>query len=424
MKNLIYDISDIPRPWYKCLIYAIQQVLAVFVATVLIASICGTPISSCLFGAGLATLIYQLITKFKSPMFISSCGATVSAVIGALTIGETRNYFLVVIGGLVIFLIYAILAGLVKWRGINVINKIFPPVIVGSITLVIGINLAGFIPTYVQVQGEHSNIGLLVALITMLTVALTSHYFKGFWKTIPFLFGLLMGYIVSIILTITNTAPLVNFSVFKNMTVISMPDWTFAYWSFKTITIAQILEVIALFTPVALCAALEHYSDHQVLSNIIGTNLTQTPGLHRTLLGDGTASFIGTIICGLPNTSYGESIATVGFSRVASTIVLTVASGIMMLLAFITPVQAILASIPPCVFGGCAMILYGYIAASGLKTLINSKTNFNDNKNLIVASVILTVGVSGIWLFNEAITGVALAMILGVLLNIILRTKK
>ena len=181
--------------------------------------------------------------------------------------------------------------------------------------------------------------------------------------------------------------------------------------------------------PVSICALLEHYSDHKCLSNIIGTDLTENPGLDKTLVGDGVASFVGTLTCGLPNTSYGESIATTGFSRVASVSVLTVTAILMGILSFMAPVTAFIQSIPSCVFGGCALILYGYIAASGLKTIINSKVDLNDNKNLIITSVILTSGVSGIALTLEfgsvvfSFSGVALAMILGVLLNLILNKK-
>ena len=423
MSKMIYGISDKPRTFKEWALYALQQVLAVFVATVLIANICGTPISSCLFGAGIATIVYQIITGFKSPMFISSCGATVSAVIGALAIGDGGNYLAVVIVGVVILLIYGAFALFIKLKGIDALNKILPPVIVGPITMVIGINLAGFIPTYVQVGGAHSDIGILVAIFTMLVVAITSHYFKGFWRTIPFLIGLLSGYLVSVVLTLTGAAALVDFSVFKNLSVFELPDFTFKYWTFN-LTGLQILQVVVLFAPVAVVALAEHWSDHKVLSNIIETDLTKTPGMHRTLLGDGVASFVGTVLCGLPNTSYGESIATTGFSRVASTRVLTVSAMILIMLSFFSPVQAFINSIPSCVFGGCAMVLYGYIAASGLKTLIAARPNLEDNKNLIIISVVLTVGVSGIFLFHESFAGVSLAMILGIILNLVLREKR
>lgn len=403
------------------MLFALQQVLAVFVATVLIANICGTPISSCLLGACLGTLTYQLITRFRSPAFISSCGATVSAVIGALALGDSgANYLAVAIGGLVIALVYITFALLIKFRGIEVFNRIFPSIIVGPITMVIGINLAGFIPTYVGTE----TIPMLVALFTMFVIAIVSHYTKGFVKSIAFLIGILSGYLVSLILTITNVAPLIDFSIFDNLQIVALPEFTFLKWDFAAFKWSMLLDIVILFAPVAICSSLEHYSDHRVLSAIIGEDLTKDPGLHRTLVADGVASALGTIIGGQPNTTYGESVAAIGFSRIASVWVITTAAAILGLLSFFPPVAAFIRSIPSCVFGGCAMILYGYIASSGLKTLITSKIDLNNNKNLIVVSVILTVGVSGVFLFTQSLAGVALAMILGVMLNLILKDKK
>lgn len=422
--NLKYNISD-KVPFPQILIYAIQQCLSIFVATVLIANICGTPIDACLIGACLGTLTYQLITGFRSPMFISSCGATVSAVVGALAIGEGDNYFAVFLGGLMVALVYGIFSILVSKLGIDKLRKILPATIIGPVTIVIGLNLAKFIPTYVgQSDGVAGNAGVLVALFTMLVVAVSSHYFKGFWKTIPFLIGLGAGYAVSLILTLLGIAPLVNLSVFENLTIFRLPDFSFLHWSIEGMTVADVGTIALLFAPVSICSICEHWADHLTLSHIIGTDLTKTPGLDRTLLGDGIASCVGAAICGLPNTSYGESIATTGFSRVASTRVITVAAIITGLLAFLSPVQALIASIPSCVFGGCAMILYGFIAASGLKTLIRAKTDLEDNKNLIVVCAILTIGVSGIYLFSESFAGVSLAMVIGVVLNLILKNQK
>lgn len=416
--NLLYGIEDKPKTVKELLLYALQQLLAVFVATVLIANICGTPVSSCLFGAGCATLLYQLITGFRSPMFISSCGATCSAVIGALALSN-GDYAPVILGGFVILIVYALFALIIRKSGMSVIDRIFPAIIVGPTTMVIGLNLAGFIPTYVQVGGQYSLWGVMVALITMLVVALSSHYFKGFLKTVPFLLGLLAGYAISVLLTLTGACKLINFETFRVHSFFILPDFTFKYVHMSAFS-GNIVKVCALFIPVAICAILEHYSDHKVLSNIIGTDLTKKPGLHKTLLGDGCASFLGTILCGLPNTSYGESIATTGFSRVASVRVISTAALMLIALSFLAPVQAFISSVPSCVFGGCAMILYGYIVVSGLKTLFHSGADMNSNKNLIVVSVILTVGVSGIWLFSESFAGVSLAMVLGVLLNLIL----
>ena len=424
-KNLIYDIHESPKTIKEWILYAVQQLLAVFVATVLIANICGTPISSCFLGGALGTLIYQLITRFRSPMFISNSGATVSAVIGALalpTVGD-KNYVMVAVGGLVIALIYSAVALIIKKKGVAAINKVFPPTIAGAVTIVIGANLATFIPTYVQVNGVYNLWGIAVAIATMLVIAISSHYFKGFLKTIPFLIGLVFGYVMCLVLGAFGVH-IINWSAFSDIKW--YPDLAFLKWNIEDISMSNIIQTVLLFAPVAICALLEHFSDHKVLSNIIGTDLTETPGLDKTLVGDGVASAVGTIVCGLPNTSYGESIATTGFSRVASVKVVSLAAIMMGILSFMGPVQAFIQSIPSCVFGGCAMILYGYIACSGLKTIMREKTDLDDNKNLIIVSVILTVGIGGLTItfgtFNLA--GVALSMLLGVTLNLMLKTKK
>lgn len=423
-KNLLYDIHESPKTVKEWLLYALQQLMAVFVATVLIATICGTPISSCFLGGAIGTIVYQLITRFKSPMFISNSGATVSAVIGALALSaDGQNYLMVFIGGLVIAAIYCAMAMIIKYKGISAINKIFPPTIVGAVTIVIGLNLAGFIPTYIQVGGSYSLWGAFVAIATMIVIAVSSHYFKGFLKTIPFLIGLVFGYVVCLILDLCGV-DMINWAAFENIKW--YPDLAFLHWRAGDFSWSNLGQTVLLFAPVAICALLEHYSDHKVLSNIIGTDLTAEPGLDKTLIGDGVASAVGTALCGLPNTSYGESIATTGFSRVASVKVVTLAAAIMFLLAFVGPLQAVIQSIPSCVFGGCAMILYGYIACSGLKTIIRSKVDLEDNKNLIVVSVILTTGVGGMFLqFGSfQMAGVALSMILGVILNLVLKSKK
>lgn len=423
-KNLLYNIHESPKTVKEWLLYALQQLMAVFVATVLIATICGTPISSCFLGGAIGTIIYQLITRFKSPMFISNSGATVSAVIGALALSaDGQNYLMVFIGGLVIAAIYCAMAMIIKYKGISAINKIFPPTIVGAVTVVIGLNLAGFIPTYIQVGGSYSLWGAFVAIETMIVIAVSSHYFKGFLKTIPFLIGLVFGYVVCLILDLCGV-DMINWAAFESIKW--YPDLAFLHWRAIDFSWSNLGQTVLLFAPVAICALLEHYSDHKVLSNIIGTDLTAEPGLDKTLIGDGIASAVGTALCGLPNTSYGESIATTGFSRVASVKVVTLAAAIMFLLAFVGPLQAVIQSIPSCVFGGCAMILYGYIACSGLKTIIRSKVDLEDNKNLIVVSVILTTGVGGMFLqFGSfQMAGVALSMILGVILNLILKSRK
>ena len=425
-KNLLYDIREVPRSAKEWILYTLQQVLSIFVATVLIANICGTPISSCLFGAGVGTLIYQLITKFRSPMFISSCGATVSAVVGALALPSVLgngNYLMVAFGGIIIALVYVAFALIVRFRGIEAINRIFPPIIVGPVTMVIGLNLAKFLVGYTSANAAACSpwqVG--IAILTAIFIAISSHYFKGFWKTIPFLLGLAFGYILALIVTLVGWEGLIDTNAFSQMQW--YPEFTFLNWRAGDFSWSNLGSTALLFVPVAICALLEHYSDHKCLSNIIGTDLTVDPGLDRTLIGDGVASAVGTAVCGLPNTSYGESIATTGFSRVASVWIITAGAAFLILMSFLAPVNAFIQTIPSCVFGGCAMILYGYIAASGLKTLIRSKADLEDNKNLIIVSVILTTGVSGIFFLSQSFAGVSLAMVLGVILNLILKEGK
>lgn len=425
-KNLLYDIREVPRSAKEWILYTLQQVLSIFVATVLIANICGTPISSCLFGAGVGTLIYQLITKFRSPMFISSCGATVSAVVGALALPSVLgngNYLMVAFGGIIIALVYIAFALIVRFRGIEAINRIFPPIIVGPVTMVIGLNLAKFLVGYTSANAAACSpwqVG--IAILTAIFIAISSHYFKGFWKTIPFLLGLAFGYILALIVTLVGWEGLIDTNAFSQMQW--YPDFTFLNWRAGDFSWSNLGSTALLFIPVAICALLEHYSDHKCLSNIIGTDLTVDPGLDRTLIGDGVASAVGTAVCGLPNTSYGESIATTGFSRVASVWIITAGAAFLILMSFLAPVNAFIQTIPSCVFGGCAMILYGYIAASGLKTLIRSKADLEDNKNLIIVSVILTTGVSGIFFLSQSFAGVSLAMVFGVILNLILKEGK
>ena len=416
------------------------MVLAVFVATVLIAQLCGTSIPSCLIGAALGTIIYEAITGFKSPRFISSCGATVSAVVGALALGGSNNYVAVAIGGVIIAVVYILFALLIKCGGRKLFDRIFPPIVVGPVTMVIGLNLVSFIPGYLGFTDPTTGalltkdafaaavqtqmIPRLVALFTLLITAFVSHYGKGFLKTLSFLVGLISGFILAVVLEFSHAYDFDIASHYTNIKWFNPDDFAFMRWKDSPFSWDQLPSILILFIPVSICAALEHYSDHKTLSNILGTDLTVNPGLDRTLIGDGVASAVGAAVGGLPNTSYGESIATIGFSKVGSVWITLVAALIVGVLGFLAPVTAFISSIPSAVFAGCAFILYGYIAESGLKTLFNSHVDLADNRNLIIISVILTSGVSGVALFSASFKGTSLAMVLGVLLNLILKPSK
>ena len=404
---MIYGIGDKP-PFGKLLLFSLQLMLSCFTATVLIANVCGVNVSAALVGAGLSTLVYACITKFQSPMIISNSGAYVAPVLGALAIG---GYTAVAIGGLVSFATYAIFALIFSKTSVEAIYKILPKVLIGSITVVIGIALMSFIPSYI---GE-GQLRLGIALFTVLVIALISHYCKGTLSLFPFLIGILAGYIVSI------PFGLVDFSVFSNVKFFQLPEFAFSKWEPINFAIVPIIITYIAFSVSCMCEIL---SDHAALSGIIGVDLYRAPGIPRILLGEGVANIVCSSVGGLGATSYGEGIAAIGFSRCASIFTSIGCALIMVLLGFIGPVQAFITSIPSCVIGGgTAIILYSYIANSGIKQL--QQVDFTNNKNLLLSGIVLSTGLSGIVLGGGdfTLTGTALAVVLGIIFNLILKEK-
>ena len=416
---MLYNIND-KLPTKRLIVAALQQIIACFVATVLIPQICGVPIAPALLGAGIGTLIYQLFTRGQSPMFISSSGAFVAAVIGALALGTTPNYTAVFVGGLIVCAVYCIIGVCINKFGTSWINKLLPPVVIGPIVAVIGLNLATFIPTYFQINGQYSLLGFGLGILTLVITALISHYGKGFIKNLPFLFAILIVYIFAAILTVCGIQ-IIDFSVFKGVHLFQMPDFAFSHFSSMNWTLMP--QILLLFLPLSLVTIAEHISDHKALSAVIGTDLTQKPGVGYTLIGDGVATAFGALVAGIPNTSYGESVGTTGFSRICSKYVISLAAVIMAISAFIGPLQAFLVSIPSAIFGGCAAVLYGYITLSGIRTIKDNNIDLNNNKNVVILASVLTLGVSGaVCDFGVVSIGTtALAMITGIILNLILK---
>lgn len=414
---MIYNIND-RLPFGKLLMFAIQLVLSVFVATVLIANICGVAVSGALVGAGLATLVYLVLTKFKSPMFVSSSGAFVAPVMAALAAG---GYTAVAIGGLVTCIIYTVFGLVFTKVPVEKIYKVFPPALIGAVTVVIGVNLMPFILSYVQIAGVTNMWGVSVALVTMLSIAIISHYAKGIWRILPFLMGTLIGYVYAIILTISGAYQIVDFSVFANLKLFNVPDFAFLHWT--SVSFTTLLPIIIIYVAYTISAMMECLSDHAALGGIIGVDLYRNPGLGRLFIGEGVANIVGTSIGGLGICSYGEGVACVGFSKVAATRVTAAAAGILILLGFLAPVQAFIASIPSCVFAGAAIILYGFIACSGIKML--QRTDLNVQKNLIIVSTVLSLGISGLVVGGTTISlsATGLALVVGVILNLLLKEK-
>lgn len=417
MSEMIYGVHD-KLPLKKNLLFSLQLLLSCFIATILIANICGVSVSAALVGAGLGTLAYIFITKKESPMFISSSGALVAPVLMALSAG---GFTATAIGGLVSCVVYSLFGFIFTKVPVEKIYKVFPKAIIGAITCVIGINLMPFCLTYVQISGQTTFWGVIIALITMLSVALISRYAKGIGKVLPFLLGTMIGYAVAILITLTGVYPIVDFSVFTNLKWFIIPEFGFLQW--QSINWASLASVIVLYLAYTVSAMMECLSDHGALGGIIGEDLYQKPGLNRIFIGTGIANLINGCCSGLGSTSYGEGISTVGFSRAASVRITIGAALMMIVLGFIGPVQALLASIPSCVFCGSALVLYGFIASSGIRML--QQVDLNRQKNLILVSVILSLGISGIALGGAtlSLSATALALVIGVLLNLILRDK-
>ena len=405
---MIYKTNDTP-PIGRLLLFSLQILLSVFTATALIAQICGVELSGAFVGAGMATIIYSLCTRFKSPMFISNSGAFVAPVLAALAAG---GYTAVAIGGAVACATYIVFGIIFHYISIDNLYKVMPKVLIGSITIVIGINLMGFIPGYI---GDTGNLGIIIALITVLAIALSSHYLKGALSMFPFLIGTLVGYLVAI------PFGLVDFTKFNNIHLITLPKLAFTSWGAIDNSIIPIIVVYIAFTISAICECL---SDHAALGGIIGVDLYKNPGLSRIFIGEGMANLATSCFGGLGACSYGEGVAAVGFSKCASVKTTVVAALMMISLGFLEPVQAFIASIPSCVIGGgTACVLYGFISSSGIKLL--KDVDLNNSKNLILVSVILAVGISGIVIGNDVfnLSGTALALVIGVILNLILQEK-
>lgn len=414
---MIYGIND-RLPFKKLLLFGLQMMLSIFVATVLIANICGVAVSGALIGAGLSTIIYVLVTKRSSPMIISNSGAFVAPVLAAFALG---GYTAVAIGGLVTCIVYCLFGFIFTKISVDNIYKIFPKALIGAVTVVIGVNLMAFITTYVQIDSKINMWGVSAAFVTMLSIALISHYAKGVARILPFLLGTLIGYIYSIILTAIGVFKIVDFSIFSNLSILAMPDFAFSHWS--TIDSSILISLIVLYLAFTVSAMMECLSDTAALGNIIGIDLYRNPGLGRIFIGEGLANLSTAWLGGLGACSYGESVACVGFSKVASTRVTITAAVMLMILGIIDPVQAFIASIPSCVFAGSAIILYGFIACSGIKML--QTVDLNNQKNLVITSSVLSLGISGLIVGGKtlSLSATALALVVGIILNLILKEK-
>ncbi len=435
-KNLVLDVEENPKKLSHWFLFGIQHVLAMLVACITVPLITGLPIAATLIAAGIGTLFYIFMTKKKSPVFLSSSFAYLSPMSSALAVGliheaAGRNYAALILGMLFVGLVYVAIALVIKFVGTKWINKLLPPIIVGPVIMVIGLGLAGSAInnlTGVNAGAEYNLICVVCGLIAMFATALASHYGrKSMIGLIPFIIGMGSGYVAALLFTLIGYTAcgnayfnIVNFSPFVAIAegfksgnagdiIAQIFNWkvflpndaqSFIFLRFneiKNFDWATIGTVALLFIPVSLVTVCEHIGDHENLGNILGRDLlNEEPGMTRTLTGDGVATAISGALCGAANTTYGENVAVIGTTRIASVNVVILAALMSIVIGFFTPFTALLSTIPACVTGGVSLILYGFIASSGVKMLIAEKIDFSKPKNIFIASVILVAGIGGL----------------------------
>ena len=447
--NLTYKVSDKPK-FPQLLLFALQQLLAILAATIAVPSIIGNGMSqsAALFGAGVGTIVYLLFTKFKSPVFLGSSFAFLGSMSAAFAGGVSMSvgYLGLLIGAAFAGLVYVVIALVVKAVGVKWVAKLMPAVVIGPTVAIIGLSLAGnAVGDAVKgavasgngewIMNTKAILSLICAMVTLFTVVICSVYGKKMVKMVPFVIGIGAGYIVATIFTLIGNATgneamvLVDFSKFSNMQW--YPDFTFLtafkgdYDFGSAGSFGTYLATIAVaYIPVAFVVFAEHIADHKNLSTIIDVDLLENPGLGNTLLGDGVGSMVGAIFGGCPNTTYGESVGCVAISGNASVVTILTTAIMAMVAAFIAPFTTLLSTIPSCVMGGVCITLYGFIAVSGLKMI--QKVDLGDNRNLFVVAAILITGVGGMALtFGQiTLTEVAVALIIGIVTNLITGASK
>lgn len=415
-RPLILDIEAKPTP-IKGVFLSLQHVFAMFGATILVPILLNMPVSVALLASGVGTLIYQVATKAKVPVYLGSSFAYIAAMQiameqmgGDISAAQT--------GIVLVGLTYVLVAGLIKVIGTSWIDTLLPPIVIGPMIMVIGLGLAG---TAVENAGfvEGSDWRhIVVAIATFLITAFINTKATGFFKIIPFLMGIIGGYLLAVLLGIVDFTPVMEANWF------AMPE---LYLPFETGTFGQYdfyfgPETWAIL-PIVLVTAAEHIGDHSVLGKICDREFLKEPGLSRTLIGDGAATALSAFFGGPANTTYGENTGVIGMTRIASVSVIRNAALIAIGMSFLGKFTALISTIPDSVLGGMSILLYGVIASNGLKVMIEDKVDFNQSRNLIIASSMLVIGLGGA-VFDLAglvtLSGTALSAIAGILLNLIL----
>lgn len=413
--DLLLDVDEKP-PLVQGLLLSFQHVFAMFGATILVPLILGMPVSVALFASGVGTLIYQVATQFKVPVYLGSSFAYITAM--ALAIKQMNgDVSAAQTGILFVGLIYVLVATLVKFIGNDWIDKVLPPIVIGPMIMVIGLGLANSAVTNAGFVADGDWKSILVAVVTFLIAAFINTNGKGFIKIIPFLIAIICGYILSLCLGMVDLSPIGKAAWFE-LPRLYLPFKTGVFETYKLYFGPEMLAIL----PISIVTIAENIGDHTVLSQICGRPFLKNPGLSRTLIGDGVATAFSAFIGGPAETTYGENTGVIGMTRIASVSVIRNAAFIAIAFSFLGKFTALISTIPSAVLGGMSILLYGVIASNGLKVLIEKRVDFGQVRNLIIASSMLVLGLGGAVLDLGAVTlsGTALSAIVGIVLNLIL----
>ncbi|HBP62854.1 MAG TPA: uracil permease [Desulfosporosinus sp.] len=401
----VYDIEDVP-PLSKSIPLSFQHVFAMFGATILVPLLTGLNPSVTLFCSGLGTLIFHFITKGKVPAYLGSSFAFIAPIIAASKVYGPEG---AMTGMIAAGVIYMIVFGIIAVVGLKWINVVLPSIVVGPVVMIIGLSL-----TPVAIQ--QSQKGLLTAFVTAGIAIIASVFGKGFLKIIPILLGTVGGYLFAI------TQGQVDFVAISQASWLALPPLTIVTGHMPVFAWGA----VSLIAPIAIVAIVEDVGHLLVIGDTVERDLMHKPGLHRVLLGNGIATALAGFLGGVPETTYGENIGVLAITRVFSVRVIQGAAVIAIILSFIPKVGAAIQTIPQPVLGGITIILYGMIAAIGLRNLIDNKVNMASTRNLLIASVIFTLGVGGISIpiGQYVFQGVGPAAVIGILLNLLLPNDK
>ncbi|MFC0014277.1 MULTISPECIES: uracil-xanthine permease family protein [Allobacillus] len=425
----VLDIHDVPK-WNQWLILSLQHIFAMFGATILVPFLTEMPPNVALITSGLGTLAYIFITKGRIPAYLGSSFAFIAPIIAASMADGLAG---AMVGAFLAGIVYGVVALLISISGVNWLLYLLPPVVVGPVIMVIGLGLA---PTAIEMamyddEGNYSTTYILIALITLGITVIASIFFKGFFNLIPILIGIVGGYVSALFMGAVDTTNLqASWNELTSSSsigeffgaLIAKPDFLIPFVDYAPTDVLS-LSIVAIMVPVALVTITEHIGDQMVLSKIAERNFLKNPGLHKSILGDGVATIIASVLGGPPNTTYGENIGVLAITRVFSVFVIGGAAVLAITFGFIDLVSVLIESIPTPVMGGVSILLFGIIASSGLRMLIDNQIDLGKKRNLIISSVILVIGVGGAFIQineNVQIAGMALAAIIGVILNLIL----